>query len=72
MILEKYCRVLELDKILAQLAEYTCCETARERALAIRPSTNLLLVEDEVRKANDAYQLTVRLRLGRWTIQPSI
>ncbi len=60
MILEKYCRVLELDKILAQLAEYTCCETARERALAIRPSTNLLLVEDEVRKTNDAYQLTAR------------
>ena len=49
-ISEKYCKTLELDKILEELSELTCCEAARQRALAIRPFTNLSLVKDELEK----------------------
>lgn len=55
---EKYCRILELDKILAMLAEYTCCETARQRALSIKPSVNLRVVLDETTKTDDAFVLS--------------
>ncbi len=58
MISEKYCRILELDKVLSMLSEYTCCETARERALAIRPSESLSLVMDETAKTDDAFVLS--------------
>ena len=39
MIEPKYMKNLELDKVLAMLAELTCCETAREKALSIQPLT---------------------------------
>ena len=58
IISEKYCKALELDKILQELAEYTCCDYARSRALAIRPFTNLRIVQDEVEKTNDAFLLS--------------
>lgn len=58
MINEKYCRVLELDKILSRLAEYGCCDTARERILAIRPETSLSIVLDETAKTDDAFVLS--------------
>ena len=58
LIQEKYCRVLELDKILAMLAEYACCDVARERILAIRPSTSLKIVQDETTKTYDAFYLS--------------
>lgn len=57
MIQEKYTRILELDKILAQLAELTCCETARARVMQIKPSDNLRIVQDETAKTNDAFML---------------
>lgn len=59
-ISEKYCKVLELDKILEELSALTCCEAARQRALAIRPYTNLSLVTDELEKTNDAFLLSAR------------
>lgn len=58
MISEKYCRVLELDKILSKLADYTCCEAARKRVLELKPNTNLLYVKDELAKTNDAFELS--------------
>lgn len=58
MISEKYCRILELDKILAMLAEYTCCDAARERALQLKPKESLVLVLDEISKADDAFVLS--------------
>lgn len=61
IISEKYCKALELDKILQELAEYTCCDYARSRALAIRPFTNLRIVQDEVEKTNDAFLLSSKL-----------
>lgn len=57
MIQEKYARILELDKILEQLAELTCCEAARVRVMQIKPSDNLRIVQDETTKTNDAFML---------------
>lgn len=57
---EKYCKTLELDKILAELAGFGCCEYARERILAIRPYTNLNLVREELLKTNDAFELSAK------------
>ncbi|WMJ23405.1 endonuclease MutS2 [Paludicola sp. MB14-C6] len=56
-IIEKYTRVLELDKILLQLAEYTCCEYAKNIVLNIKPNTNLAIVKEETTKTNDALYL---------------
>lgn len=58
MINEKYCRVLELDKILTRLSELTCCETAHQRALSLKPNDNLSIVKDETAKTNDAFLLS--------------
>lgn len=58
MISEKYCRILELDKILEELSSYTCCEYAKEKALEIKPNTQLQIVLDETAKANDAFYLS--------------
>lgn len=57
-IQEKYCKTLELDKILQELAAYTCCDAARERALETRPYTNVNIVREEVAKTNDAFLLS--------------
>lgn len=60
MIEPKYTKTLELDKILAQLAELTCCDAAREKALSIQPLTEKNDVQREIDRTNDIYQLTVR------------
>ena len=57
MIQEKYIQILELDKILEQLAELTCCEAAKIRVMQIKPSDNLRIVQDETAKTNDAFML---------------
>lgn len=57
-ILPKYTRILELDKILAMLAEYTCCDYAKDIVLGIKPSNNLDIVKDEMSKTNDAFYLS--------------
>lgn len=54
---EKYCNILELDKILKELAELTCCDYAYEKAINIRPFTAYSIVQDEVTKTNDALNL---------------
>lgn len=56
-ISEKYCRILELDKVLEELSTYTCCEYAKEAALCIKPRTELALVLDETGKVDDAFYL---------------
>lgn len=55
----KYCKILELDKILSMLAEYTCCEYAKERALNIKPHTEYNFVLDEIKKTNETFNLTL-------------
>lgn len=57
---EKYCKTLELDKILAELASFGCCAYAKERILAIKPYTNLNLVREELQKTNDAFELSAK------------
>lgn len=57
---EKYSKTLELDKILSMLAELTCCDDARDAAMAIEPMTDIDDVRREVKRTNDAFQLTVR------------
>ncbi len=58
MISEKYLKILELDKILEQLADLTCCEAAKNRVLQLRPNDNYTIVLDETTKANDAFMLS--------------
>lgn len=60
MIEPKYMKNLELDKVLAMLAELTCCDTAREKALAIQPLTEKDEVQREINRTSDLFQLTVR------------
>ena len=60
MIEPKYMKNLELDKVLAMLAELTCCETAREKALSIQPLTEKDEVQREIDRTSDLFQLTVR------------
>ncbi len=55
---EKYCKTLELDKILMKLADFTCCDEARKRALNIKPFVNESVVKDEITKTNDAFLLS--------------
>ncbi len=55
---EKYCKTLELDKILQELSQFTCCEYAKEMALNIKPHSNLNYVRDNVLKTHDAFTLT--------------
>lgn len=59
-ISEKYARILELDKILLELSEYTCCDYAKDIVLNIKPNTNLAFVKDETSKTNDAFNLTLK------------
>lgn len=55
---EKYCKILELDKILQELSEYACCDYAKEQVKKIHPYTNVNIVRDEVKKTNDAFLLS--------------
>lgn len=47
---EKYSKTLELDKILSMLAELTCCDDARDAAMAIEPMTDIDDVRREVQR----------------------
>lgn len=58
--LHKDYRTLELDKILKQLAEQTCCEDAYKLALELTPSHDFDTVQRELNKANDAFSLASR------------
>lgn len=39
--MDKYCKAIELDKILARLAQLCSCEDAKAMALAIEPARDL-------------------------------
>ena len=58
--LHKYYKILELDKILDQLAEMTCCEEAAEMARNILPFNRLDKVKAELAKTDGAYVLSSR------------
>ncbi len=58
--IEKQCKALELDKVLAMLAEQTGCDDSRDLALQLRPSTNYREVLQLMQKTADAHTLSNR------------
>ncbi|MCL2106652.1 MAG: endonuclease MutS2 [Oscillospiraceae bacterium] len=58
--MQKHYRTLELDKILALLAERCACPDARELALALEPEPNLDLARAALRQTHDAHMLLAR------------
>ena len=58
--IEKHCRALELDKILAQLADCASCEDSRAMALATTPVSDYAQAVRQMRFTQDAHLLMVR------------
>ncbi|MBQ7541813.1 MAG: endonuclease MutS2 [Clostridia bacterium] len=58
--MNKHLLALELDKVLARLAEFAACPDAKEAALALRPETELLLARALMRQTQDAHMLLAR------------
>ena len=52
--------VLELDKVLQRLAEYTSCDDAREIAMNIKPETDLDMARSLMNQTRDAHMLLAR------------
>lgn len=63
VILNKYYKNLELDKILSLLAEKTSCETSRILAKSIIPSSNLDTVKLLLAETSDAHMLIARFNV---------
>ena len=57
-ISEKTIRTLEFDKILAMLADLTCCEDARNAALQLKINTDPETVRKEIQKTADFYTVS--------------
>ena len=53
-------QVLELDKVLAQAAEFASNDTTRDMIRHCKPSTDLAEVKREVQKTDDALQLALQ------------
>lgn len=58
--MEKYYKTLELHKILELLANECSNDTAKSRALKIKPCTDIDTVKQEVKKTSDALDLSVK------------
>ena len=58
--MDKYCKAIELDKILARLAQLCSCEDAKAMALAIEPARDLRDVRELMQYTVDANTLTNR------------
>ena len=56
----KHCHALELDKVLAMLADQTSCDDSRAMALNIQPLTDFMAVNALMEKTSDAYMLSAR------------
>lgn len=59
-LFDKNSKALEFDKVLEKLAEFTCCEDARENALNLKPETNLASARALLSQTADAYMLLAR------------
>ncbi len=57
---QKYCKTLELHKILEELTAFAGCEAAKEQIMQIRPQTNLRVVREELLRTNDAFELSAK------------
>lgn len=58
--MDKYCKAIELNKVLARLAALCCCEDSRTMALAIEPERDIRDVREQMRRTVDANTLTNR------------
>ncbi len=58
--MEKYCKTLELHKILELLSNECSNATAKNLAISITPQTDLDEVKKEVKKTSDALELSVK------------
>lgn len=59
-LFDKNSKSLEFDKVLAQLAEFTSCDDARETALAIKPETDINLAKALLDQTSEAHRLLAR------------
>ncbi len=57
---DRHLEALELNKILARLAEFTACEDAKNLALELLPESNLNLARALLAQTNDAHILLAR------------
>lgn len=58
--MNKYEKILELDKILEMLADKTSNEISRKMALGLRPETSISRVREELVKTSEALSLSLR------------
>ena len=58
--MDKYCKAIELDKVLERLSKLCCCEDSRRMALELEPETNLKDAQLLLRRTVDANTLTNR------------
>lgn len=56
----RYCRALELDKVLSMLAEHASCEDSKIMAQRLEPETDYNKVCASMQRTSDAYMLTAR------------
>ncbi|MCI5668702.1 MAG: endonuclease MutS2 [Oscillospiraceae bacterium] len=64
--MNKYYKKLELDKILELLAEQTCSDSCREKALKLSPSFDEGEIRRELQKTNDAFTLSAKFGTPRF------
>ncbi len=64
--MNKYCKKLELDKILSLLAEQTVSAGCREKALALTPMTDGGEIRKELKKTDDAFTLSSKFGTPRF------
>ncbi len=57
---QRHCRALELDKILAMLADCANCADSRQLALNIEPTFDYLQTVRLMQKTSDAYSMSMR------------
>ena len=62
----KYYKKLELDKILELLSEQTYSDTCREKALKIKPLTDVEQVRTELSRTDDAFTLSSKFGTPRF------
>ncbi len=58
--MNKYYKKLELDKILELLAQQTVSDDCRAAALDLKPQTDFEVITRELRKTDDAFQLSAK------------
>lgn len=57
---QRYFHTLELDKVLAKLADQANCDDSKRMALSLTPSDNFSTVQLLMKKTSDAYMLSAR------------